>query len=77
LAPPVCPQATAFGADAYDDVRDKGAALLHSLAFLGINGLRLTLTNDEAYQLILDVAAGRLDDVAAIAAALRAGSGVG
>ena len=87
------PRATAFGADAYDNVHEKAAALLHSLArnhplvdgnkrlalaaslaFLGINGLRLTLSNDEAYQLVLDIAAGRLDDVAAIAAALRAGS---
>jgi death-on-curing protein len=36
-----------------------------------MNGLRLTLTNDEAYDLVIDVASGRLDDVPAIAAALR------
>jgi death-on-curing protein len=39
-----------------------------------MNGLRLTLTNDEAYRLIVSVAAGEPDDVAASAAALDAGS---
>ncbi len=29
------------------------------IAFLGINGRRLTLTNDEAYHLVIEVAAGR------------------
>ena len=62
------PQATAFGSDAYPELEEKAAALLHSLAnnhalvdgnkrlalagtiaFLGVNGRRLTLTNDEAY----------------------------
>jgi death on curing protein len=80
------PQATAFGADAYQDLDAKAAALLHSLArnralvdgnkrlalagviaFYGVNGLRLTLTNDEAYELVVAVAAGTLDDVEEIA----------
>jgi death-on-curing protein len=49
-------------------------ALAATIAFLGMNGLRLTLTNDEAYRLIMSVAAGELDDVAAIAAALQRGA---
>jgi death-on-curing protein len=87
------PQATVFGSDAYPELEEKAAALLHSLAnnhalvdgnkrltlagtiaFLGVNGRRLTLTNDEAYDLVMNVAAGGLDDISAIAATLRAGS---
>ena len=49
---------------------NKRLALAATLAFYGMNGLRLTLTNDEAYTLVVDVAAGRLDAVAAIAAVL-------
>lgn len=36
-----------------------------------MNGLRLTVTNDEAYHFIIEVASGQLDDVPAIASALR------
>jgi hypothetical protein len=39
---------------------------------IGVNGRRLTLTNDEAYDLIIDVAAGKLDSVDGIAAILAA-----
>ncbi len=86
------PQATAFGADAYESLEAKAAALLHSLArnhalvdgnkrlalaatiaFLGLNGYRITLTNDHAYTLVIDIASGRLDDVADIAARIRQG----
>lgn len=42
------------------------------LAFLGLNGLRLTLDNDGAYDLVMAVAAGELDDVPAVAGRLRA-----
>ena len=49
-------------------------ALAGTIAFLGVNGVRLTLTNDEAYRLIIQVASGALDDVGSIAAALKAGS---
>lgn len=49
---------------------NKRLALAATLAFLGINGQRLTLTNDEAYDLVIAVATGRLDDVALIADAL-------
>lgn len=85
------PRASAFGADAYSDIEEKAAALLHSLArhhalvdgnkrlalaatiaFLGINGHRLTFTNDEVYDFVIAVAAGELDDVSEIAAVIRA-----
>jgi death-on-curing protein len=87
------PRASAFGEDAYPDLHEKAAALLHSLtrnhalvdgnkrlalaatiAFLGINGQRLTLSNDEAYDLVIAIATGALDDVPKIAAVLREGT---
>lgn len=34
-----------------------------TLAFLGVNGYQLTLTNNEAYDLVIAVAAGELDEV--------------
>ncbi|MGN6333358.1 MAG: type II toxin-antitoxin system death-on-curing family toxin [Motilibacteraceae bacterium] len=87
------PRATVFGKEAYPDLHEKAAALMHSvarnhalidgnkrlalagtIAFLGINGWRLTLTEDEAYDLVMAVAAGELDEVAPIAERLRAGS---
>jgi hypothetical protein len=46
-------------------------ALAAVIAFYGLNGRRLTLTNDEAYDLVISVAAGQLDDADAIAAVLR------
>ncbi len=80
------PAASAFGQDAYPDLDQKAAALLHSLArnhalvdgnkrlalaamiaFYGLNGRRLKLTNDEAYDLVMAVADGRLDAVGEIA----------
>jgi death on curing protein len=39
-----------------------------------MNGMRLTLTNDEVYDLVIDVASGRLDDVHAIASVLQSGA---
>jgi death-on-curing protein len=87
------PQATAFGADAYVEIHEKAAALLHSiarnhalvdgnkrvalaalLAFYGLNGVRLRLSNDEAYRLVVGVAAGELAAVGEIASALKRGS---
>ena len=41
------------------------------IAFLGVNGRRLTLSEDEAYDLVIDVATGVIEDVADIAARLR------
>ena len=46
-------------------------ALAATIAFYGLNGLRLTLTNDEAYDLTMSVAAGGIDDVAEIARRLE------
>jgi death-on-curing protein len=43
------------------------------IAFLGLNGYRPTLTNDEAYTLVIAVASGQLEDVADIAERIRAG----
>jgi len=49
-------------------------SLAATIAFLGINGRRLTLTNDEAYELVMNVATGKLDKVGDISELLRAGS---
>lgn len=53
---------------------NKRLALAGTIAFLGLNGRRLTLTNDEAYDLVIDVASGELDDVPGIAELLLRGS---
>jgi death-on-curing protein len=53
---------------------NKRLALAATLAFLGLNGRRLTLTNDEAYDLVMAVAAGELDEVSSIAPRIRRGS---
>jgi death-on-curing protein len=50
---------------------NKRLALAASIAFYGLNGRRLTLTNDAAYDLVISVASGQLDAVDAIAAVLR------
>lgn len=50
---------------------NKRLALAATIAFLGINGHRLTLSNDEAYELVIAVATGTLDDVPAIAKVLH------
>lgn len=49
---------------------NKRLGLAATIAFLGINGHRLTLSNDEAYDLVIAVATGALDDVAEIAKVL-------
>lgn len=53
---------------------NKRLSLAAVIAFLGINGYRLTMTNDEAYDMIMAVASGRTGDLEEIAASLRAGS---
>lgn len=53
---------------------NKRLALAATIAFLGLNGRRLTLSNDQAYTLVIDVAAGHLDEVPGIAERIRAGS---
>jgi death-on-curing protein len=50
---------------------NKRLALAALIAFYGVNGRRLTLTNDDAYDLVIDVATGRLDSVGEIAGRLR------
>ena len=49
---------------------NKRLALAAVIAFYGMNDLRLTLTNDDAYNLVIGVAGGHLDDIAQIAAVL-------
>jgi death-on-curing protein len=49
---------------------NKRLALGAVIAFYGLNGRRLTLTNDAAYDLIIKVASGQLDSVDGIAAIL-------
>ena len=53
---------------------NKRLALAATIAFLGLNGRRLTLSNDEAYDFIMSVATGDLDDVAVIAEQIRSAS---
>jgi death-on-curing protein len=50
---------------------NKRLALAGVIAFYGMNGLRLTLSNDAAYTLIVDVARGSMDDVFVIAQLLQ------
>jgi death on curing protein len=50
---------------------NKRLALAALIAFYGINGHRLTLTNDGAYDLVMRVAVGELDTVDDIVAILR------
>ena len=54
---------------------NKRLALAATITFYGVNGVRLTCTNDEIYDLVVDVAAGALDDVPAIAAWLAEATG--
>ena len=50
---------------------NKRLSLAATIAFYGLNGLRLTLSNDEAYELVMAIAAGQLDEVAPIAERLQ------
>ena len=50
---------------------NKRLALAAVIAFYGVNGRRLTLTDDEAYEFIIAVAAGHLDSVEDITARLK------
>lgn len=51
---------------------NKRLSLATLIAFLGVNGERLTVDNNGAYDLIIAIASGELDDVASIAARLDA-----
>jgi len=50
---------------------NKRLALAATIAFYGLNGFRLTLSNNEAYDLVIAVSTGELDDVEAIASRLE------
>ncbi len=50
---------------------NKRLGWLACVVYLDLNGLRPDLADEEAFQLVMRVAGGRLDDVAAIADALR------
>lgn len=51
---------------------NKRLGLAAVIAFYGTNGHRLTLTNDEAYELVMAVARGDLDDIGPLAEGLAA-----
>ena len=53
---------------------NKRLGLAAAIAFLGMNGRRLTLSNDEAYDFLIAVATGQLTEIDAIAAVMRRGS---
>ncbi len=50
---------------------NKRLALAATLAFLGVNGRRLTMSNDEAYDFVIKVATGALAEIGDIAEVLR------
>jgi death-on-curing protein len=50
---------------------NKRLALAALVVFLGVNGVRLRATNDDAHDLVMSVATGALDDVTRIADRLR------
>ena len=50
---------------------NKRVALAGILAFYGMNGIRLSLTNDDAYRLVISVATDELSDIAEIAGVLE------
>ncbi|MCX6461254.1 MAG: type II toxin-antitoxin system death-on-curing family toxin [Actinobacteria bacterium] len=53
---------------------NKRLALAGAIAMIGVNGWHLTLTNNEAYELVLSVATGAMSTVDEVADVLRRGS---
>jgi death-on-curing protein len=53
---------------------NKRLALASLIASLGVNGRKLTMTNDEAYDFIIAISVGDLDDITAIASSIGASS---
>jgi death-on-curing protein len=53
---------------------NKRLGLAGVIAFLAVNGRRLTMTNDQAYDFVIAVATGELDEVGVIAARLEVAS---
>jgi death-on-curing protein len=49
-------------------------ALAATIALLGLDGRRRSLSNVHAYQLVMSVAAGELDDVTDVAVRVRRGT---
>jgi death-on-curing protein len=54
---------------------NKRLALSGLIAFYGVNGRRLILTNDAAYEFVMAIASGELDTVAEIAGLLSGATG--
>lgn len=50
---------------------NKRLALAATFTFLGVNGMRLTWSNDEAYDFVIAVASGQMREVADIAAGIE------
>lgn len=50
---------------------NKRLTLASTIAFLGMNGYRLNLTNDHAYERVMAVATGELDRVGNISERLK------
>ena len=50
---------------------NKRLGLMLLVVFLGVNGRALTMTNDEAYEFIVAIAEGRLEDVPSIVGQLE------
>ncbi len=53
---------------------NKRLALSATIVMLGVNGRKLTMTNDEAYDLVIAVTSGDLAEVVEVAELLRSGS---
>ena len=53
---------------------NKRLALAAVLAFHGMNGLRVTLPNDDAYDVVMSVAGSQVSDVTQIASVLARGT---
>lgn len=53
---------------------NKRLGLAAVIAFYGLNGRRLTMSNDEAYDLVIAVASDQFDDVVVIGQRLQSGS---
>jgi death-on-curing protein len=50
---------------------NKRLGFIAMVTFLGINGRRLTMSNDEAHDFVIEVATSRLTEIADIAARVR------
>lgn len=53
---------------------NKRLGLAATIAFLGVNGRSLTMSEDEAYDLVIAVATGELSEVEEMGAVLRRGT---